>query len=164
MIKRRWAATVLFAATLCFIFVHSMMPATVSAQESGGLLRILEPFLKLFLPERIIQDHFLRKAAHFSEYALLGFESGFLFPHRDSHEKQYSRSTRLGIGLFTAFTDETLQLFTEGRSGELRDMWIDLFGYVTGLLLAELLRRLLSHLRARRHLSPQDGEEAHPER
>ena len=38
----------------------------------------------------------------------------------------------LFLCLLTALTDETIQLFVPGRSGELRDVWIDFAGGVLG--------------------------------
>jgi VanZ family protein len=38
-------------------------------------------------------------------------------------------------GLFVCFIDETIQLFVEGRSGEIRDMWIDFAGVALGTLI-----------------------------
>lgn len=38
-------------------------------------------------------------------------------------------------GLFIAFVDETIQLFVPGRSGEVRDMWIDFAGVALGTLI-----------------------------
>ena len=40
------------------------------------------------------------------------------------------------IAIFTVpFLDETIQLFTEGRSGQISDVWLDMAGALTGTLL-----------------------------
>lgn len=41
------------------------------------------------------------------------------------------------VSLFFAvpFLDETIQLFTEGRSGQISDVWLDMAGALTGTLL-----------------------------
>ena len=39
------------------------------------------------------------------------------------------------MGLFVAFIDETIQLFVVGRSGEIRDMWIDFAGVALATLI-----------------------------
>ena len=39
----------------------------------------------------------------------------------------------------TALTDETIQLFSPGRSSQVTDVWIDFAGVVTGTLLAAFL-------------------------
>jgi len=137
--KKQKVLLVLYLLTLAFIFGHSLMPADVSGAESGGLLEFLRPFLRLFLPEERITDHFLRKAAHFSEFALLGFEKALFSDLNNLHEKIHKYSTCLAMGLFAAFIDETIQLFIEGRSGEVRDMWIDLMGFIAGMLAGALV-------------------------
>ena len=37
-------------------------------------------------------------------------------------------------GVLIAFCDETIQLFVPGRSGQVSDMWIDVSGYLLGMV------------------------------
>ena len=37
-------------------------------------------------------------------------------------------------GLLTALTDETIQLFSPGRSSQVLDVWLDFMGVLAGLL------------------------------
>ena len=46
-------------------------------------------------------------------------------------------------GLLTALTDETIQLFVPGRSGQVTDIWIDFSGVMTGLLAGLILLGLI---------------------
>ena len=46
-------------------------------------------------------------------------------------------------GLMTALTDETIQLFSLGRSSQVTDVWIDFAGVVTGTLLAFLVQAIV---------------------
>ena len=46
-------------------------------------------------------------------------------------------------GLLTALTDETIQLFVPGRSGQVTDIWIDFSGVMTGLLVGRILLGLV---------------------
>ena len=46
-------------------------------------------------------------------------------------------------GLLTALTDETIQLFVPGRSGQVTDIWIDFSGVMTGLLVGLILLGLV---------------------
>ena len=43
----------------------------------------------------------------------------------------------------TALTDETIQLFSLGRSSQVTDVWIDFAGVVTGTLLAFLVQAIV---------------------
>ena len=65
---------VLLILTLAFIWGHSMVPGTLSADESGRALKLLYPLLSIFLDPKYITNHLVRKMAHFTEYAVLGME------------------------------------------------------------------------------------------
>ena len=45
--------------------------------------------------------------------------------------------------LLTALTDETIQLFVPGRSGQVTDVWIDFSGVLTGLVVGLILLGLI---------------------
>lgn len=52
--------------------------------------------------------------------------------------------------MLTALTDETIQLFSQGRSSQVTDVWLDSAGVLAGILAALLLMglwRLLFHHR-----------------
>ena len=115
---------------LCVIFGHSLMPAEVSSSESLGVLAWL---IKIF---PWLTHHLLRKLAHFSAFAILGgLLTGAMRP-----EKLPIQPVKFAF--FAAFVDETIQLFVEGRSGQISDMWIDLSGAVCGALIAYLLLKM----------------------
>ena len=126
-----WVLCVLWLAV---VFGHSLLPAELSKAESGGLLARLTtgmPFLT---------DHLLRKFAHFSEFGLLGLllaqclRAGFARPAL--------------AALLCALADETIQLFVPGRSGQVKDIWIDFAGAVLAIGLTVLARMLLRRARA----------------
>lgn len=117
--KRRWIFAALALVWLGFIFWNSAQDADASSNMSSTLLNLLH------LP---ISEHLLRKIAHFVQFALLGFLiSGALT----------SDKMPWGWLLFTvlciACIDETIQLFSEGRSSQLSDVWLDTVGSVTGI-------------------------------
>ena len=130
---------VLCAAWLAVIFGHSLMPAELSKVESGGLLAWLSKAMP-FLTDRL-----LRKLAHFSEFAVLGLllaqclRAGFSQPAL--------------AALLCAAADETVQLYVPGRSGQVRDIWIDFAGALTAVALTLLVRRIVLLRRLRRETS-----------
>ena len=129
---RRTLFTVLTVLWLAVIWGHSVLPADLSRQESGGILALLIgwfPFLT---------DHIIRKAAHFAEFAVLG---GLLFGAADGKR---SPAFPPLIGLLAAMTDETIQLFSEGRSGQISDVWLDFSGFLLIWGLLTLIRRAKS--------------------
>ena len=67
----------------------------------------------------------IRKAAHFTEYFILGA----LYAKADPD----TPLDLLEIGLFIPFLDEALQGFVDGRGSSLIDVMIDLVGYCLGL-------------------------------
>lgn len=76
----------------------------------------------------------VRKTAHFSEYALLGF-LWYLFLKNTRNGMLLS----LALTFLYAVSDEFHQLFVAGRSGQLRDVMIDTTGGLFGICLAFVL-------------------------
>ena len=74
--KDKLKAIILIILTLCvvaFIFMHSLTPATLSAEESGAVT----DWLTNLIPFQLT-DHIVRKMAHFTEYSVLGFLTSFV--------------------------------------------------------------------------------------
>ena len=121
------------------IWGNSMRTSTQSAQQSGSLLAFLTPWLTELGIQPEGFHSILRKLAHFSEYGLLGVLwtiELWLGPHRG---KRRGTMERLSFCMLTAFLDETIQLFVPGRSGEIRDVWIDTAGAWTGIVMTTCL-------------------------
>ena len=143
---------ILTALLLGFIWGNSFMPKNVSASESGFLMELLKPLLD---PKGRVDDeafhHYLRKAAHFSEYAALGFcMSGFLLGLNWKYRRLRIPVTFLACVL-TAGIDETIQVFSDGRGPKLRDVALDSGGAIVGIAVFCLLSMLLSRLKKRDH-------------
>ena len=116
-----------------FIFGQSILPQSVSAEESGWLTEnILNPLLNL-LGIGPLTHHMVRKIAHITEFAILTFLLALCF------RGQILKS--MGIGFTTAFLDESIQLLS-GRGASITDVWIDLVGVTIGFVLGLLIVRL----------------------
>ena len=129
--------TILIILTLMFIWIHSMMPGSVSGSESGMVFALLDPVLRLILPDDIVTEHLVRKLAHFSEYWILGAEM-LIYSSLRGRLRSDNGTLKLKIllnillsGLAVAFIDETIQMFS-GRGPMIADMWIDLAGFTVG--------------------------------
>ena len=85
--------------------------------------------------------HFIRKLAHFCEYALEGFLLMLCLRVYTRHFVRHMSWPILG-GLLTALTDETIQLFSPGRSSQVLDVWLDFLGVLAGLLVGLFLLAL----------------------
>ena len=133
MKKKRIILGILIILWLCLIWGHSLQPAVVSEEESGRFLQILGKVFP-FLLTSDMGMFIVRKSAHFTEYMILGILLCMEFStYLYGVLKRFSIPAL--VGLLVAFLDETIQLFVEGRSGEVRDMWIDLAGVALGTLI-----------------------------
>ena len=120
--------TILIAANLALIWGNSLLPGASSDAVSGGVLAFLGQFLPFLLTEA--GHTFLRKAAHFSEFALLGL----LYGGRHRLTKGETPAHLMLFGLTVACIDETIQIFTPERASSLIDVWIDASGFALGLV------------------------------
>lgn len=134
---------------ISFIFVHSTMPADQSSTESQFVLNVLQPFLSLFNSGKPVSELFIRKLAHFSEFAALGFMLT-VCAYSFKRKKTYKLFPNIaGAGLITALIDETIQLNVTGRSGMITDVWIDFSGVLTGTLIMLIIFGIYMRIRKR---------------
>ena len=118
-------------ATLCFIWSNSM----VGKEGSASLSRTVTAWLNgIGIP---VTEHFVRKAAHFCEFGLLGCELMLLFWLRSGVRFQNLCNAAFAA-LLSAVTDETIQSFS-GRGSQVLDVVLDFSGALTGILLVSLL-------------------------
>ena len=107
---------VVLAAYVVFIFSNSLTPADLSSEESGFVMRLVHQAIGAAgLSAPWLTEHVIRKCAHFSEYTLLGI---LLFQSMRNLDcgAAFRRQLHMLLIFFIPFVDETLQLFTEGRS------------------------------------------------
>ena len=143
--------TLALIGCIVFIFSNSLQIADVSEGASGRVLGILQGILRhLGLPgaaDRLTM-HIVRKLAHFCEYLLEGFLLMLCLRVYTRHFFKHVSWPMLG-GLLTALTDETIQIFSPGRSSQVTDVWLDsagvLAGILTALVLMALCRLLFNH-------------------
>lgn len=140
--KKGYGWHIVLIVYIVFIFSNSLTPSEISSENSGFVLELAHRLLNMVGVSALwLTEHVIRKSAHFAEYTLLGI----LFFQSMRH-----LSGRRGIGawnhmsaiLFLPFVDETLQLFTEGRSGQISDVWLDMSGAVFGTILCLLWMRI----------------------
>ncbi len=118
-------------ATLCFIWSNSM----VGKEGSASLSRTVTAWLNgIGIP---VTEHFVRKAAHFCEFGLLGCELMLLFWLRSGVHFQNLCNAAFAA-LLSAVTDETIQIFS-GRGSQVQDVVLDFSGALTGILLVSLI-------------------------
>ncbi len=133
MKKNKIILGILIVAWLCLIWGHSLQPAVVSAGESAKWLQIICKICP-FITNDDNGMFIVRKAAHFTEYGVLGV---LLALEMAQFVRGWFRRfvEPLLLALSVAFVDETIQLFVVGRSGEVRDMWIDVAGAALAIVI-----------------------------
>lgn len=84
----------------------------------------------------------IRKLAHFSIYTILGIT---VMMHICTYkiDKYKKIGCSLIIGMLYAILDEIHQLFVPGRSGQVRDVIIDIFGVTFGICIVLLIQQLV---------------------
>ena len=146
--KRRVLSTMLIClciATVAFIWGNSMLGSKASSNVSNSVLGALDPIIRRF---GIVSkdDLWLRKLAHFTEFAALGAELLFLAAVRRRLGLQAASNCAFA-SLLVALTDETIQL-ASGRNSQVLDVLLDFSGALTGILIAWLICRLIKKRRA----------------
>lgn len=126
------------------IFTNSLFPADVSSAQSGFVVNLFKVFFSLFNyePDTVVLTSFIRMFAHFVEFAILG-----LFIKVDQHHKPYPIYLTVIIGIGIAIIDEIIQIFVPGRAFEVKDILIDSFGVVTGILFVTVILLIKSKKR-----------------
>lgn len=123
---------VFVAAVMIFIFLMSSANGETSSDISNSLLmRIIE------LTGLDISSHFIRKAAHFSEFAALSFLlSNAVFA---TFNTKKAALIAFPLACLYAVTDELHQLFSDGRACSVKDMLIDSSGALLGAIIFSLI-------------------------
>lgn len=142
---------------MILIFVFSAQPAQDSDRTSGFLVDLVLyaacPDYDTLSPDAQMavyntMQHLVRKAAHFTEFALLGFllrlclESWF-------PKARLSLWAWLG-GTLYAVSDEIHQLSVDARSGQFKDVLLDSSGVIAGVIVGWVLLTLLRRRRENR--------------
>lgn len=153
LIIARVILTVLTIAAITAIFYNSSLSAVESTEQSSSLTEWMNSFLSFLHIPLAVTETFVRKAAHFTEYALLGTlltVTVYLYAQRCRR----TLLTALPTGALIAVCDELIQLFPAGRSCEARDMLIDF----CGVLCAALLITLVISCKEKRYMKKQMKE------
>ena len=156
-VKRKIAVCILTVLLLCnlvFIWGNSLANQSESHNLSVGVLTFLPRFIRGLFPNEEQLVHFVRKMAHFAEFACLGGLSCGLLAALGKVKLHPFFHLWAG-GFFVAAIDETIQIFT-GRGSQLQDVWLDFAGFSVGLLAVLLVRSLV--LRAKPKETPTEKD------
>lgn len=141
--KRLWICSLLLIVNLSFIWGNSLLPGEISAAISKGLRAILELFFAGGEGGGEVQsgDGFLRKLAHFGEFACLGVLLRWLFGMLLTKKWQYYMWPLIA-GVAVACVDETIQMFVPDRGPGIKDVGIDTLGLALGICIISLITHI----------------------
>ena len=123
----------LIALTVAFIWFNSLQSREQSSASSDIVYNAAKSVLDGIFGEDVVPltRNFVRTAAHFSEFLLLGAEFCLLFIVMGK-ESFKGYAAILPFGLFVAAVDEGLQSLSD-RAPALTDVMIDFSGYLTAV-------------------------------
>ena len=126
-----WITTVLWAV---LIWSNSLKPGATSGDESRAILVAINDFLARISPSLQLSHLFVRKAAHFLEFAILGLLFSFDFYRLPLFWGERRRAAVCFLcvpcGALVALVDEGIQLFVEGRGASFIDVGLDVLGVI----------------------------------
>ncbi len=120
---------------LLFVLWLMVIWGNSSSTVSSGIGEYIYQFLHLSISFELFHA-VIRKCAHFFEYALLGL-LGVWCDRKQEH--------MILICFLAACIDETIQLFVNGRSGQISDVLLDFMGVFFGYLCYKLILRMMKH-------------------
>ena len=123
------------AVMAIIIFIFSSFPAADSDQQSGLIVNVITTLF----PDLKGADHLVkivRKIAHLTEYAILGYLTARGF----KLSKKSPWLSVLACAIY-ASTDEFHQTLVQGRSGEIKDVALDILGATFGASIYWLTHR-----------------------
>lgn len=154
--KMRKVYTAAAVVSLLLLYLAIFGFSAQDGEESGSLSRMLSQmgvefwndltgrhWTENFMAELAVYfEHPLRKLAHFTEYAIMGFLVRSLFAVWEKRERKWLFYTGAWV-LVSAAADEIHQLFVPGRYGSGADVILDTCGGIFGALLCSLIFWLL---------------------
>lgn len=109
---------------ILFIFSNSLLDASKSTVQSAGVREFINSIFTHLGINFQFSENFIRKSAHFAEYFALSVSMFFMFvSYLDNRNKTLFFT--LSCGLLTACIDESIQLFSDGRSAQITDVILD---------------------------------------
>ena len=139
-------------AIMALIFIQSAMPDYISSEESNIIVIFITSVIEKTgktVSNRELIEFLVRKAAHFTEYALFG--ASLFATVRAFLGKRFAAKGKGGnrllyliswiLGTLYAVTDEVHQLFVPGRYGKWTDVVIDSAGLALGALICLMIFR-----------------------
>lgn len=136
---------------MCWIFSNSLKTAPESSAASEKVQTVVQSVIDKVAGEGKVNVsmHFIRKAAHFSEFALfsfLVFFTAYSYICFKPYATAISMACAAALALVCGCADEIIQNFSEGRSPGVFDALIDFSGGVAGTFCAALIFIIIKNI------------------
>lgn len=120
-------------AYVAFIFGNSATPGTISSAESNWVTDLLNQWMREWgLAFIQFSEGFIRKAAHFAEYSVLGVMLTLSLAQHPFFQGR-RRWLLVPLGMMIAMVDEGIQYITPGRDCNPMDVLLDTIGVIFGV-------------------------------
>ena len=151
MMIARVVLTVLTVAAVAAIFYNSSQSAIESTERSSPLTDWINGILAGFPIPFSVTESFIRKLAHFTEYAILGVMLSVTY-YVYQLKIRTALITTLITGAAVAVIDEIIQLFPAGRSCQVSDMLLDFCGVAFAAVIVMVIIRTIENNRRKKHI------------
>lgn len=149
---------ILLVSWMVFIFSMSSQDSNKSSNISGGTIRLILSVVPQFnekseeSQDEIVESlqHITRKSAHFLGYMLLGILTILLF--LEFEKLEYKPQWAFLFCVLYAISDEVHQLFVPGRSGQIKDVFIDSCGSFLGIFVIMTFIKIKNFNKVFKHL------------
>lgn len=148
---KKFLVSLLVICSIGSMYYFSSQDAQVSGSQSQSVVKLIDKIRdKITLQDEELikiqtkvydklkgfgsKSYIVRKMAHFGIYALIG-TSLLLFIYIFSKKLILSSTIAFLLSIIYACYDEYRQLFVPGRSGSIKDIFIDSSGALTGIIL-----------------------------
>lgn len=126
---------------MLLIFMFSAQDATESTEVSNSVLVWIMDHMRMIMPGAILDFlmGYIRKVAHFTIYMMLGIWAVLAWSEyrQETHVMKRILPPWI-VAMIYALSDEFHQRFVPGRAGQFRDVCIDSYGAIVGILLVQL--------------------------
>ncbi len=133
---------------ILIILANSFLDFSESHKLSGWVMKFLFP--NATETNGVVDDYWLRKTAHFVEYALLGVAVGGVIAFLKRQYNKYIIGGSLFGILTIAVVDEFIQGF-RGRNSSVGDVMLDFCGAVIGLGLTFFIIRFINYIKYKKN-------------
>lgn len=151
MNKTKITRIILFILIVAWALLVFYLSSQTGGESSGVSRKIAELFTK---DENLLEivEKYIRKLAHFSEYAFGGVLFLLLFSTYEWSERR-KLVTSILIGAWYAATDEIHQLMVPARNGSIIDVYIDTLGVSTGVCITLLIMKIVLTIKSKKRKS-----------